>query len=82
MCSTQADVYGTEDPDDETKGTEVPRIPLLDKLASESNFVRSDQIPITQDDKVVVAPKVTAKLPAAANGTRFEQGPLWVDCYL
>ena len=51
MCSTQADVYGNEDPDDPTKGTEVPRLPLLEKLASESALVRSDQIPITADKK-------------------------------
>src|SRR5262249_58095123 len=30
MCSTQGEVYGTEDPDDPTKGTEVPRGPLLE----------------------------------------------------
>ena len=81
MCSTQADVYGTEDPDDPTKGTEVPRGPLLDKLASESALVRSDQIAITVDGKQI-APAVTAALPAPTPGSRFEQGPLWVDCYL
>jgi len=81
MCSTQADVYGTEDPDDETKGTEVPRVPLVDKLASETSFVRSDQIPVTVNNKVIKA-KVTGKLPAAASGTRFEQGAIWVDCFL
>jgi beta-lactamase superfamily II metal-dependent hydrolase len=82
MCSTQADVYGTEDPEDETKGTEVPRVPLLTQLASESNFVRSDQIPVTSNDKVVVAAKVDGKLPESAAGTRFEQGAIWVDCFL
>jgi beta-lactamase superfamily II metal-dependent hydrolase len=81
MCSTQADVYGTEDPDDETKGTEVPRAPLVDKLASETSFVRSDQIPVTVNNKVIKA-KVTGKLPAAASGTRFEQGAIWIDCFL
>jgi hypothetical protein len=81
MCSTQADVYGTEDPDDPAKGTEVPRAPLLEKLGSESALVRSDQIPITVDGKTV-APKVTAPLPAATSSARFEQGTLWIDCYL
>jgi hypothetical protein len=82
MCSTQADVYGTEDPDDETKGTEVPRAPLMVKLASESNFVRSDQLPIKVNGTVVAEPKVTATLPAASAGTRFEPGTIWIDCYL
>jgi hypothetical protein len=81
MCSTQADVYGTEDPDDPTKGTEVPRGPLLDKLALESALVRSDQIAITVNGKQIQA-KVAEALPAPVPGSRFEQGPLWVDCYL
>lgn len=81
MCSTQADVYGTEDPDDPAKGTEVPREPLLEKLASESALVRSDQISVTVNGKTV-KPMVTAALPAGANGARFEQGALWIDCYL
>jgi hypothetical protein len=81
MCSTQADVYGTEDPDDPTKGTEVPRIPLLQKLASESAFIRSDQIDIKVGAKDIPA-KAPAPLPAGPPGSRFVEGPLWVDCYL
>ncbi len=81
MCSTQEGVYGTEDPDDPTKGTEVPRIPLLEKLGSESALVRSDQIPIAIPGLKVEA-KVPAALPTPLPGYRFEQGPLWVDCYL
>jgi hypothetical protein len=81
MCSTQADVYGTTDADDPTKGTEVPRGPLLDKLAAESALVRSDQIQITVDGKKIPA-KVPAALPAPVPGSRFERGALWVDCYL
>ena len=81
MCSTQADVYGTADANDPTKGTEVPRAPLLDKLASESALVRSDQIEITVDGKPI-PPKVTAALPAPVPGSRFKPGPLWVDCFL
>ena len=81
MCSTQAGVYGTEDPDDATKGTEVPRIPLLEKLASESALVRSDQVPITVAAKQIPA-EAPAPLPAATSRFRFEQGTLWVDCYL
>ncbi len=81
MCSTQKDVYGTEDPEDPTKGTEVPRIPLLQKLASESAFVRSDQIPITLNGKVIPA-KVSETLPGAFPGGRFVKGDFWVDCFL
>jgi hypothetical protein len=81
MCSTQANVYGTEDPDDPTKGTEVPRGPLLDKLASESALVRSDQIAITVGEKLIPA-AAPAALPTPRPGTRLETGPLWVDCYL
>jgi beta-lactamase superfamily II metal-dependent hydrolase len=81
MCSTEAGVYGTEDPDDPRKGTEVPRAPLLAKLASESAFVRSDQIAITVSGKQIPA-RAPAALPAPLPGSRFKQGPLWVDCYL
>jgi hypothetical protein len=81
MCSTQKDVYGTENPDDPTKGTEVPRVPLLAKLASESAFVRSDQIEISVEGRRIEA-AAPASLPAAQPGCRFEQGPLWVDCFL
>ncbi|HET7061109.1 MAG TPA: hypothetical protein VFI43_02910 [Nitrosospira sp.] len=81
MCSTQADVYGNEDPDNPAKGTEVPRLPLLEKLASESALVRSDQISITVNEKEIEA-KVAAPLPAPPPGSRLEKGTLWVDCYL
>jgi beta-lactamase superfamily II metal-dependent hydrolase len=81
LCSTQADVYGKEDPDDSAKGTEVPRLPLLEKLASESALVRSDQIPITANKKKI-EPKVAAPLPPSPPGSRLEKGALWVDCYL
>jgi hypothetical protein len=81
MCSTQAGVYGTEDPDDPSKGTEVPRIPLLQHLATESALVRSDQIEVQLDGKTVKA-AVSAELPAAGNTFRFEKGALWVDCFL
>lgn len=81
MCSTQADVYGNEDPDDPAKGSEVPRLPLLEKLASESALVRSDQIPITANKKKI-DPKVDAPLPPSPPSARLEKGALWVDCYL
>jgi hypothetical protein len=85
MCSTQKDVYGTEDPDDPTKGTEVPRIPLLASLGQESALVRSDQIPISfgpDGGSTNVPAAVPADLPAAGPGRRFVKGTLWVDCFL
>ena len=81
MCSTQKDVYGTENPNDPTKGTEVPRIPLLAKLASESALVRSDQVAITVNG-IEVKAAVPAPLPSPLPGSRFEHGTLWVDCFL
>jgi hypothetical protein len=81
MCSTQKDVYGTEDPDDPTKGTEVPRVPLIDALAAECALVRSDQIAITVNGESIDA-MVEAPLPAAANGPRYEKGAMWIDCYM
>jgi hypothetical protein len=81
MCSTQKDVYGTEDPDDATKGTEVPRVPLIDALAAECALVRSDQIAITVNGESIDA-MVDAPLPPTAKGPRYVQGAIWVDCYL
>jgi hypothetical protein len=81
MCSTQAGVYGTEDPEDTTKGTEVPRVPLLQKLSTQAALVRSDQIPITVNGKSI-KPQVPAAMPAAIPGSRFQTGALWVDCFL
>jgi beta-lactamase superfamily II metal-dependent hydrolase len=81
MCSTQKDVYGTEDPDDATKGTEVPRVPLIDALSAECALVRSDQIAITVNGEAIDA-TVEAPLPPAAKGPRYEKGAMWIDCYL
>jgi len=81
MCSTEAHVYGTEDPDDPSKGTEVPRGPLLEKLATRAALVRSDQIAIKVGAKTIPA-RVPASLPAPIPGARFEKGDFWIDCYL
>jgi hypothetical protein len=81
MCSTEAGVYGTENPDDPSKGTEVPRDPLCEKLDAESAFVRSDQVPITVAGKTTAA-QVPAPLPKAAPGTRLQTFALGVDCFL
>ena len=81
LCSTEAGVYGHEDFDDKSKGTEVPRAPLLEALGDKSALVRSDQIPATFGAETV-APKVTTPLPANGPGYRLQAGPVWVDCYL
>jgi hypothetical protein len=81
MCSTEAGVYGTEHPDDPSKGTEVPRDPLCAKLDVESAFVRSDQVPITVAGQTKAA-RVPVPLPASAPGTRLETFALGVDCFL
>jgi hypothetical protein len=81
LCSTEAGVYGTEHPDDPSKGTEVPRDPLCERLDAESAFVRSDQVSITVAGKTKAA-HVPAPLPAPAPGTRLQTLPLGVDCFL
>jgi hypothetical protein len=53
MCSTEDDVYGNK-----AKGTEVPRVPLMDVLRDGSWLVRSDAIPITITDADTNKPKV------------------------
>src|SRR5262249_19640759 len=73
LCSTEAGVYGTEDPDDSTKGTEVPRLPLLKELGLGSSLVRSDQFAINVDGKEIV-PGVHLDLPLPPPGCRFAQG--------
>jgi hypothetical protein len=81
MCSTEAGVYGTEHPDDPSKGTEVPRDPLCERLDAESAFVRSDQVPIRVAGKTKAA-HIQAPLPTPAPGTRLQSFPLGVDCFL
>ncbi len=74
MCSTQDDSYGNK-----KKGTEVPRIPLMDALASKSTLVRSDQFAIERDDGTKVPP--VAGLPKQL--PRPKQGKLVVgSCYV
>jgi hypothetical protein len=82
MCSTQKDVYGKENLHDPTTGTEVPRIPLLNALGAATALVRSDQIKISLGDAKTEPAMVNEPLPSSAVGTRFEQGPLWIDCFL
>jgi beta-lactamase superfamily II metal-dependent hydrolase len=61
MCSTQDRVYGNP-----KKGTEVPRIPLMDALSGGSCLVRSDSFPIT-----ITTPKEKVIKPAKGLGRRL-----------
>jgi hypothetical protein len=81
MCSTQDGVYGKENPADPSKGTEVPRIPLLAALGVKCALVRSDQVSITVNNTPIEA-AVSAPLPTPSASGRFEPGAVWVDCYL
>lgn len=76
MCSTQADSFGSV-----ANESEVPRIPLLDALASKSRIVRSDHFAVTvpgnEVDPVDGAP---ARLPKPKRG-RFEKGPIYIDYF-
>jgi hypothetical protein len=58
MCSTEDRVYGNR-----KKGTEVPRIPLMDVLKGGSCLVRSDSFPIT-----ITSPKKKKINPAKGVG--------------
>lgn len=81
MCSTEFGTYGDPHLDDPSKGTEVPRTPLMEKLgANPGRLVRSDQLEVTVDGRVI-PPQIQAKLPKT-NAGRFVDGPLWIDCFL
>lgn len=77
MCSTEDRVYGNRD-----KGTEVPRIPLMDVLSGGSCLIRSDSFPITVTDpkKKVIKPAkgVNTRLPKPKIG-KLSKAPLYVE---
>lgn len=74
MCSTQSDTYGSP-----TKGTEVPRVPLLEKLGKECALVRSDQFAVTTSSGTIDASKDAKKdLPTPKTG-KLVQGKLYVE---
>lgn len=77
MCSTQLDTYG-----DPKKGTEVPRVPLLDALEKKSALVRSDHYAVDVEGKAVDAVDGSdEKLPKPTAG-RFVKGDCYVDYFL
>ena len=73
MCSTQADSFGSED-----RGSEVPRIPLLEALVKKSPLVRSDQFPVTVEGNKVDAIPGSPEAPPEG----FKAGPIYVDYFL
>ena len=77
MCSTEDRVYGNRD-----KGTEVPRIPLMDVLSSGSCLIRSDSFPITITDpkKKVIKPArgVNVRLPKPKIG-KLSKAQLYIE---
>jgi beta-lactamase superfamily II metal-dependent hydrolase len=74
MCSTQSDTYGSPD-----KGTEVPRVPLLDKLGKECALVRSDQFAVTTSSGTIDATTdAKKKLPTPKTG-KLVKGNLYVE---
>jgi beta-lactamase superfamily II metal-dependent hydrolase len=76
MCSTQLDTYGTL-----AKGTEVPRIPLLEALATKSPTIRSDQFPVTLKDNEVPAMDDAPPKPKTKQG-KLVVGDIYVDYLL
>ncbi|HEX8501803.1 MAG TPA: hypothetical protein VF659_14565 [Pyrinomonadaceae bacterium] len=72
MCSTEEGVYGNPDP---SKGTEVPRVPLMEALGGRCALVRSDAIEITVAGKKLGA---AAALPKPKSG-RLTRGDLYVE---
>lgn len=73
MCSTEKDVYGSEDND-----SEVPRLPLLQAMRDHgAALVRSDQIDVDYAG-IEVDAQVPAPLPKPAHG-RLTQGPIFID---
>jgi hypothetical protein len=77
MCSTEDRVYGNS-----KKGTEVPRIPLMDVLRDGSCLVRSDSFPITvsRPEKKTIKPArgVATKLPQPKVG-KLRTAKLYIE---
>ena len=74
MCSTQPEVYGTE-----AKGTEVPRIPLLEALGAKCTLLRSDQITAQVAGKSIPpAEGSPGSLPSPKVGA-VAAGACWID---
>jgi hypothetical protein len=80
MCSTQEDTY----PGTLSKGTEVPRIPLLDALKDRCSLVRSDHVsPKVDGKKIPRGKKLDAKLKEPTQGRLVEDvNGFWIDYFL
>jgi hypothetical protein len=72
MCSTEVGVSGNPDP---SKGTEVPRSPLMNALGAKCALVRSDAIKVKGGDKTY---KAVSTLPKPKSG-RLKTGDLYIE---
>jgi len=79
MCSTQADTFGNP-----RRGTEVPRMPLLEALAKKSVLVRSDHYPAQVNGKNIPPVKGAPEHPPQLKQGRgrLEVGDCYVDYFI
>lgn len=77
MCSTQDDSYGNP-----AKGTEVPRIPLIEALRNKSATVRSDEFAVKRKTNPVPPIKGAPAKPPKPKQGKFEVGDFYVDYLL
>lgn len=87
MCSTESSdaypektrPYGTISKDPNKKGTEVPRITLMEEMEklTGNRLVRSDWIAVTKPRDVLASPEAKGQL--ANLPPHFEEGELYVD---
>jgi len=87
MCSTESSdaypnkkrPYGTISKDPNKKGTEVPRIALMEEMEklTDNRLVRSDWIPVAAPNAVLASPEAKGQLKKLP--PHFEQGDLYID---
>ena len=87
MCSTESSdaypdkkrPYGTISKDPNKKGTEVPRIALMEEMEklTDNRLVRSDWIAVPPPHDVLASPEAKGQLPKLP--PHFEEGELYVD---
>jgi beta-lactamase superfamily II metal-dependent hydrolase len=87
MCSTESSdayphkkrPYGTISKDPHKKGTEVPRITLMEEMEklTDNRLVRSDWIPVSDPFDILASPEAKGQLPRLP--PNFEEGNLYID---
>lgn len=77
MCSTEEKTYGTE-----SKGTEVPRVPLLAALDDKCALVRSDQIAVEVGGEVRPPGEKAPKALAKPKKGKLVRGDFYIDYLL